>query len=248
MRALGVITARAGSKGIPGKNLKLLRGKPLLAYTIEAAQHAGVFDRLVLSTDDPAAADLARSLGCDVPFMRPADLAQDHTPHLPVMQHVVGWLRQHEQYEADAVMILQPTSPLRRPEDIQASLDLLERTGADSVISVSDVPSHYHPLRALRVAPSGDAVLFVTGSPVRRRINRRQDFPPAAVMNGAIYVFLPHLLFDSDPSLYGDRTVAYPQPEPYGLSIDEPEDWVEAERVLAASAARAGSADRALRV
>lgn len=230
---LGVITARAGSKGIPGKNLKLLRGRPLLAYTIETAQQAGVFDRLVLSTDDPAAADLAQEMGCEVPFMRPAELAEDSTPHLPVMQHTVAWLRDRQHYDADSVMILQPTSPLRRPEDIRAAIDLLERSGADSVVSVSAVPSHYHPLRALRVGPSGDAVLFVTGEPVRRRLNRRQDFPPASVMNGAIYVFRAHLLFAGDPSLYGDRTVAYPQPEPYGLSIDEPEDWTEAERTLA---------------
>ena len=101
-----------------------------------------------------------------------------------------------------------------------------------SVVSVSAVPSHYHPLRALRVDPSGAAVLFVTGEPVRRRVNRRQDFPPTAVMNGAIYVFLPRLLSSRDPSLYGDRTVAYPLPEPYGLSIDEPEDWVDAEAAL----------------
>ena len=236
-RLLGVITARAGSKGIPGKNLRPLRGKPLLAYTIEAAQQSGAFDRLVLSTDDPEAAGLARRLGCEVPFVRPAQLAQDDTPHLPVMQHAVGWLRDEQQYEADAVMILQPTSPLRRPEDMRASLDLLERTGADSVVSVSAVPAHYHPLRALRVEPSGDAVLFVTGEPVRRRINRRQDFPAAVVMNGAIYLFRPHVLFTVDPSLYGDRTVAYPLPDPYGLSIDEPEDWVEAERALARIAA-----------
>ena len=93
MKVLGVITARGGSKGIPGKNLKPLAGKPLIAYTIEAAQQSGAFDRLILSTDDPAIADTARALACDVPFTRPAELARDDTKHLAVMQHAVEWLR-----------------------------------------------------------------------------------------------------------------------------------------------------------
>ena len=124
-----------------------------------------------------------------MPFLRPAELARDDTPHLPVMQHAVGWLDEHEDYRPDAVMILQPTSPLRRPEDIREALALLDRTGADSVVSVSEVPAHAHPMRTLRVDDPGDAVLFVTGEPVRRRINRRQDLPAAWLMNGAIYAF-----------------------------------------------------------
>src|SRR5260221_1145186 len=90
---LGVVTARAGSKGLPGKNTKPLAGKPLISYTIAAAQASGVFDRLILSSDDEAAAAIARELGCEVPFMRPAALSEDSTPHLPVMQHAVEWLR-----------------------------------------------------------------------------------------------------------------------------------------------------------
>ena len=90
VKVLGVITARGGSKGIPGKNLKPLAGKPLLAYTIEAARRSGAFDRVILSTDDEAIAAAGRDLGCDVPFIRPADLAHDETPHLPVMQHAVA--------------------------------------------------------------------------------------------------------------------------------------------------------------
>jgi CMP-N-acetylneuraminic acid synthetase len=135
-------------------------------------------------------------------------------------------------------MILQPTSPLRQPQHIREAIDLLLRTDADSVVSTSAVPSHYHPLRTLRIEPSGDAVLFVTGQSVRHRINRRQDLPPASVMNGAIYVFRRDVLFAAEPSLYGDRTVGYSMPDPFGLSIDEPEDWVEAERALAATVTR----------
>ncbi len=241
MNVLGVITARGGSKGIPGKNLKPLAGKPLIVYTIETAKASGAFERLILSTDDRAIADQARAAGCDVPFIRPAELARDETPHLPVLQHAVNWLHEHEHYRPDIVMILQPTSPLRRPEDIRGALALLDRTGADSVLSVSEVSAHAHPMRTLRVAPSGDAVLFVTGEPVRNRINRRQDLPSAWLMNGAIYAFRTPVLLASEPSLYGNRTVAYRMEPSDGISIDDVHDWEAAERALAERARAQGS-------
>ena len=227
-----MITARGGSKGIPGKNLKPLAGKPLIAHTIEAAERSAVFDRLIVSTDDPAIADFAASQGCDVPFMRPAELARDETPHLPVMQHAVEWVARHQNYRPDAVMILQPTSPLRRAEDIKEAARLLATSGADSVLSVSEAPAHVNPMRMLRVDDNGRAVLFVTGEPIRKRINRRQDMPTAWVMNGAIYAFRTPVLFDAEPSLYGDSTVAMRMPDPFGLSIDTPADWEAAEKAI----------------
>ena len=227
-----MITARGGSKGIPGKNLKPLAGKPLLAYTIDAARAAGVFDRLILSTDDEAIADYARSLGCDVPFMRPPDLARDETPHLPVMQHAVQWLADRQGYRPDAVVILQPTSPLRRAQDIRQAVEMLAQADADSVVSVSAVSAHMNPMRMLRVDDDNRAVLFVTGEPVRRRINRRQEMPEAWVMNGAVYALRTHVLFEGEPSLYGNRTLAMRMPDPFGISLDTPEDWLEAEKAI----------------
>lgn len=235
MKALGVITARGGSKGIPGKNLKPLLGKPLIAYTLEAANAAlaaGALDRVIVSTDDDAIAAYARSLGCDVPFARPPALAQDDTPHLPVMQHAVAWLAEHQAYRPDVVVILQPTSPLRRVDHIAQAVQRVASPGVDSVVTVSAVPAHMNPMRMLRVEEGGRAVLFVSGEPVRRRINRRQDMPEAWVMNGAVYAFRPHLLFGAEPSLYGDCTVALPTPEPFGLSIDTPDDWLAAEHAI----------------
>ena len=132
-KILGVITARGGSKGIPGKNIKLLCGKPLIAYTIEAAKKSGALDRLILSTDDPTIAQVAKSFGCEVPFMRPPELAKDHVSHLPVMQHAVQWLSNKEGYKPEYVMILQPTSPLRQPFHIKETVDLILETDADSV-------------------------------------------------------------------------------------------------------------------
>lgn len=235
MKVLGVVTARAGSKGLPGKNLKLLAGKPLLAYTVEAAKASGAIDRLILSTEDEQIADAGGALGCDVPFIRPRDLAQDDTPHLPVIQHAVSWMADRASYRPDAVMILQPTSPLRQASDIRAAIELLDRSGADSVLSVSEVPAHAHPMRALRIDDTGAAVLFVTGEPVRHRINRRQDLPAAWMMNGAIYVCRTHVLFAGQPSLYGDRVMVYRMPADRSLSIDDARDWDEAERALASA-------------
>jgi CMP-N,N'-diacetyllegionaminic acid synthase len=229
---LGIITARGGSKGVPGKNLKLLAGRPLLAYTVDSARACQALDRVILSTEDEAIADAGRSLGVEVPFIRPAELSRDDTPHLPVIQHAARWMREHLDYRPDAVMVLQPTSPLRAAADIAAAIALLESSGADSVVSVSEVPAHSHPSRTLRVDATGHAVLFASGEPVRKRINRRQDLPAAWVMNGAIYACRTAVLEGPDPSLYGDRVVAYQMPHERSISIDDMNDWAEAEHAL----------------
>jgi len=232
MRVLGIITARGGSKGVPGKNLKPLGGRPLIDFTIDAANDTPL-DRLILSTEDARIADVARELGCEVPFMRPPELARDETPHLPVILHAVQWMRDRANYVPDVVLTLQPTSPLRSSADIAAALRMLELSGADSVVSVNQVSAHAHPMRMLRVGADGMATLFVTGDPVRKRINRRQDLPQAWVMNGAVYACRTEVLFAAEPSLYGDRVVAYPMPPERSISIDTLEDWAEAERMLA---------------
>jgi len=238
MRILGVVTARAGSKGIPGKNTNLLGGKPLIVHTIDAAFESGVFDRVILSTDDEQAAAIARARGCDVPFMRPASLAADDTPHLPVMQHALTWLRDEQQYTPDWVMILLPTSPLRRAVHIREAVDLAIASGADSVVSVDELPAHYNPMRVVSVDENGWARLFVDGQPIRRRPGRRQDMPKAWVLNGAVYLFRTRVLFDPiDPSLYGDKVAAYRMSPPYGLNIDDPQDWAIVERALGQTAA-----------
>src|SRR4029079_9181924 len=109
----------------------------------------------------------AEGFGCEVPFVRPAELARDETPHLPVVQHAVSWLQEHEGYRPDAVMILQPTSPLRQPQQIREAVALLDSSSADSVIGVGRVPDHSHPLPAVSIDAAGDATLFIGGQPVR---------------------------------------------------------------------------------
>lgn len=235
-RVLGVVTARGGSKGIPGKNIKPLAGKPLIVYTVEAAKESGVFDRLILSTDDEKIAAVSREYGCEVPFMRPAELARDDTPHLPVVQHAVRWLEENEDYRPDYVMILQPTSPLRQPRHIREAVQLLGKTGADSVVSVSAVPGHHNPHWQLVVGHEGYLKIF-TGESLDQIVRRRQDLPLTYTRNGAIYLFRAGLLFKPQtPSFYGNQVAAYVMDDRYSVNIDSPADWEKAEELLAAYA------------
>lgn len=234
MKILGVITARGGSKGIPRKNIKDLCGQPLIAYTIKAAQESGIFDRIILSTDDAEIAEVAKRYGVEVPFMRPAELAQDGTPHLPVMQHAVKWLAENENYSPDFAAILQPTAPLRQAWHLREAKDILLRLGADSVVSVVEIPGHYSPYWAVTCDENGLGKLFID-QPIRDRIPRRQNFPKKTYAhNGALYLFKTELLFDGEnPNFYGDRVAVYPIEEKYSINIDNVEDWVLAEKALA---------------
>jgi len=230
-KVLGVITARGGSKGVPGKNVKLLSGKPLIAYTIAAAKNSGALDRLILSTDDSGIAAVAKEYGCEVPFMRPKEIAGDKTPHLPVMQHAVRWLRDNENYQPDYVMILQPTSPLRQAFHIKEAADLIIKSKADSVLSVAEIPENFSPHKAM-VVKNGELKLF-NGNPVQKRMARRQDLGKTYWSIGSIYLFKTKLLFDKDePNFYGDKVMPYVVEDKYLVDINIPEDWEKAEKAL----------------
>lgn len=139
---LGIIPARGGSKSIPKKSIAPLAGRPLLYYTVQAAKKSKLLTRLIISTDDEEIADIARSYGVEVPFMRPKELAEDLTPDLPVFEHALAWLKEREGYVPDVVLHLRPTTPLKLAEDIDRGISmLLERPEADSVRSVSP-PDH----------------------------------------------------------------------------------------------------------
>ena len=179
---LGVIPARGGSKGIPNKNLVPLCGRPLLAYTADAVKDSARLTRTVVSTDDQRIADCATSLGLEVPFMRPSSLSGDEVPMLPVLQHAVEAL-EAEGFNADIVVLLQPTSPLRRGEHIDAAVTWLERAGGDSVVSVVEVPHQFNPTSVLRI---DDGLLkpFLEAPTAMRR----QDKPRVYARNGPAVV------------------------------------------------------------
>ena len=230
MRVLGVITARGGSKGVPRKNIKLLNGKPLLAYTAEVALQAKALSRVIISTDDEEIAEVAKEWGVDVPYLRPNELANDKSPTLPVLQHAVKELQAQGDNGYDAICLLQPTSPLRTVADIEECISLMSKNGYTSVISVVPVPADYNPHWVYKEV-EGKLQLYTGES---QPISRRQDLPPAYKRDGVIYLTTCHTLMEED-SLFGDKVGAYHTPERPEVNIDTLEDWQHAERVLSAS-------------
>lgn len=225
MKVLGIIPARGGSKGVPGKNLRVVAGRPLLAYTADAARESRRLDRVVLSTDDPAIADAGRRLGLDVPFMRPAALAEDDAPMMPVLRHAVAEM-DGRGFRADAVVLLQPTSPLRTAAHVDAALDLLESTGADSVVTVVEVPHQFSPVSVL--ALDGDRLRPFLPGPV---VTRRQDKPRVFARNGPAVLAVRVATLRAG-SLYGDDCRPLLMDAEASVDIDGPADFDYAEFLL----------------
>ena len=225
MRVLGLIPARGGSKGVPRKNVRLLNGKPLLAYTAESALQAKNLSRVILSTEDEEIAEVGRSCGLDVPFIRPAEFAQDSTPSLAVVQHVLLTLEENGEH-FDAVCLLQPTNPLRRAEDIDACVELFIRTGADCVISVLPVPHEYNPKWVFWQGEGGKMSLSTGDTEI---IPRRQDLPRAFHRDGSVYITRSQIIINRQ-SLYGDNVQGYEMSPEFSANIDTEEDWQAIEK------------------
>lgn len=227
MRVLGVIPARGGSKGIPRKNIRLLGGKPLLAWTIETAKASRRLTRVVLSTEDEEIAEVGRAWGVEVPFLRPRELAEDDTPTLPVLVHALEQCEREDSHY-DAVCLLQPTAPLRRTEWIDDCVTKLAQSGADSVVTVLPIPAEHHPWWSLEVTEDG----WLKFTKEEGKGLRRQDLPPAFHRDGSVYVMRRHVLLGG--SLYGDRIAAYEVSADETVNLDTEEDWRRAEGMIAA--------------
>ena len=226
MRVLGIVPARGGSKGIPGKNVRPLGGKPLLVHTAEAALAARRLSRVVLTTDDEKIAEVGRACGLEVPFLRPAELAMDDTPTLPVLQHAVTELeRQGDSF--DAVCLLQPTSPFRRVGDIDGCIELLEKEGLDAVVSVLPVPPEHNPHWVWFRNRDG-LLRLATGED--QPIPRRQELPPAFHRDGSVYVTRRDVLMEGN-SLAGKRLGGF-LADSRSVNLDTPADWEQAERLF----------------
>ncbi len=227
MRILGLVPARGGSKGVPWKNLKSLCGHPLLWYTAQAALGSNKLSRVILSTDDAKIAEAGRECGLEVPFLRPAELAQDATPMLPVAQHAMRWMETAGE-SFDALCLLQPTNPLRKSEDIDACIELLISSGADAAATVLPVP-HAHNPHWVYFRDQEGFLRLSTGEAAP--IPRRQDLPPAFHREGSVYVVRRETLLNRG-SFYGERFVGLEIPPERSVNIDTPEDWLAAERLI----------------
>lgn len=196
---LALITARAGSKGLPGKNIIDLGGLPLIAYAISAAKQAKSVNRVVVSTDGEAIAAAARAHGAEVPFMRPAELAEDTSPHIDSLVHALEQLAAEEPpYRPKWICLLQPTSPFNTAEDIDAAMEMATSQGGRSVISVRT--AQQHPFKMFCANEDGaleSLVIANTSFPKEVEYLRRQDLPEAYQENGAIYIHLAQDILDA---------------------------------------------------
>jgi CMP-N-acetylneuraminic acid synthetase len=227
-RILAVITARGGSKRVPGKNIRPFAGKPLLAWTIEAA--LGCRDQLhglVLSTDDEAIAQVGREFGAEVPFMRPAELSGDTAGSLAVVQHATRFIEARDGVCMDWVLLLQPTSPLRAACDISAALDLARSHDCDSVVAVTEMPTH--PVFAKTIDADGLLRPFLLEEP--EGLRRQDAGPPAYMRNGAIYLTRRNVLMERN-SIYGARIRPCMMPAERSVDIDTDLDFRLAELLL----------------
>jgi CMP-N,N'-diacetyllegionaminic acid synthase len=205
-----IIPARAGSKRIPRKNLAAVGGKPLVAWTIAAALEASAVRRVIVSTDDPEIASVAKEWGADVPFLRPAHLATDEARSVDVVAHVLESLDPMP----GAIILMQPTSPLRAPEDVDGAARLFEKNGASAVVSVTRLD---HPLEWVRrIGAGGELIPYVAN-----KVERSQDAEELYVLNGALYVIGAETLL-RERTFAPAGTLAYPMPPERSLDVDEP--------------------------
>jgi CMP-N,N'-diacetyllegionaminic acid synthase len=224
---LGLVPARGGSKGIPGKNMVRLRGRRLIEYTLEAARASRSLSRVVLSTDDAAIAAIGRQCGVEVPFLRPPELAADDSAMIDVVRHAVSTLEQEEDARFDAIVLLQPTSPLRTATHVDEAVDLLFRTGADTVVSVVAVPHQYNPASVMRVGLRGRLAPFQEGPLVLRR----QDKPAVYARNGPAVLVTKRSVVEQG-RLYGEDVAPYVMTLRESVDIDDEHDLELAEFYL----------------
>jgi CMP-N-acetylneuraminic acid synthetase len=228
-KVLAVIPARGGSKGVPRKNIRLVCGQPLIAYTIEtalAARH--LFHRIIVSTDDDEIASVARQCGAEVPFQRPALLARDESPVIPMLQHAVDFVERQDGVQMDWVCLLQPTEPFRSVDDVLHCLELGAAGGCDSVISVVQVFAT-HPILMKRIEHDQLLPFCIE----EKEGTRRQDYRPEAYMrNGAVYLTRRRSLMEQG-SIWGKVIRPYVMPLERSVSIDTELDMKLAELMMA---------------
>ncbi len=207
-KVLGIIPARGGSKGIPGKNIRMVAGKPLIAWTIEAVKESKYLDRIILSSDDDEIIKVAKEWHLEVPFVRPADLARDDTPGIDPVLHALGELPGF-----DYVVLLQPTSPLRTAEDIDKCIEKCLELGALSGVSVTQPdksPYVMYTLAGQNLRPLLDNNSYAC----------RQDIPKILALNGAVYVAQVDWIREKKTFVTED-TIAYEMPKERSIDIDE---------------------------
>lgn len=221
---LAIIAARGGSKGLPGKNIRALGGKPLIAYTIEAAIHANVFERIIVNTDSHEIAKVAEEYGAEIPFLRPEELASDEASSTDVLKHTIEYFAEQGQFY-DSIALLQPTSPLRTETHIKEAFGIFRDRNVDSLISFTKEP---HPIFWNKFINEKGLIENVFQD--AQMSHGRQSYTPTYVPNGAIYMFKSTVLDQN--SLYTENTYGYVMDSRSSIDIDTLEDFEYCEFLL----------------
>lgn len=222
---LALIPARGGSKRIPDKNIKILNGKPLIAWTIIAAKESGLFDEILVSTDSEKIATIANDYGASVPFLRPSQISGDTATTAEVVRHAVSYIENANRISVDTVCLLQPTSPLRNTHHIKEAFDLYHDKGAKSVISVCKVE---HPIQLCNQL---NDTLSMNDFILKKNNIRSQEHNEYYRLNGAIYIF-DALHIDDISTIYDENSYAYIMDRKSSVDIDEEEDFLYAEILM----------------
>lgn len=225
-KIVAIIPARGGSRGVPRKNIKLLNGRPLISYSIRAALKSKFIDRVIVSTDNREIAKIAKKYGAEVPFLRPAELAQDTSPVPPVLQHAVKYLEEKENYKIDLVVLLQPTTPLILASDIDSAIKRLINTKTNSCVSVCEISERPEWMYVFK------------GNKIKQFLNvneknfRRQDLPCLFRLNGGIYVITKNNLMKKNKIIDKNNSSAIIMPIERSVDIDESIDFSIIETII----------------
>jgi N-acylneuraminate cytidylyltransferase len=225
---LGIIPARGGSKNIPNKNLAWLNGKPLIQYTIDAAKNSKFISRLILSSDSDEIMEYCKDKNVEVPFKRPVDIAGDSTPMIEVVKHALEFLKKEENYAPDIIVILQPTSPLRRVSHIDEALEQFMNSGADSLVSVIEVPHQFNPYSVMKYENNW-VYPFMSYD---EKKNTRQLKPKFFARNGPAILAFTYDCISNKDSMYGEKIIPYLMKKENSIDIDDLTDLKIAEYIM----------------
>jgi len=225
MNIIGLIPARGGSKSIVKKNIKKMLGKPLIAWSIEAAL-ASKINRVIVTTDDPEIRRVAIKYGAEAPFLRPAKLATDKMAIEPVIRHTVDWLMKNENYQVDGVVLLMPPTPIKPIKHINKMIDLFKKKKFDSVVAVREMIANDNPFWQLKRNDKTGKISLFNDKPLKKILPQRQLLPTSYSRNDVAYVFKPKNLLEKIPNLYGDKVELYLMDNFYNVDINTPDDWL----------------------
>lgn len=229
MEVLALIPARGGSQRVPDKNIKLLNGKPLIAYTIEAARRSKHVNRIVVSTDSERIAETARQFGAEVPFLRPKAISQSGSTEMQFLNHALTWFAENENYEPDLIVLLYPTSPFRKPASIDAAVEkMIQHTDADSLRSVKLCSEH--PCKMWKIE-GGYLKPFVDTDDSNLHTLSYHLLPTTYIQNASIYITRPHTMKNKN-SYIGDTVIPLVMDESESLDINTPLDFKLAEMIM----------------